>query len=67
MSARYYRCLDCGWRGMRFSSRKPTSRYASKASKRVEVGLFVLAIIVVLLIAIHLASGGDAPPPPPLE
>ncbi len=54
---RFYRCLQCGWRGKEKQTKKPVS---SKMSIWKILGIYALVAFVVLFVAIEVVGVGGA-------
>jgi hypothetical protein len=64
MGFRFYRCQECNWRGMERPVKK-INKYSGKKSIWVIMGIYAMAIFLVLYIVfIVIGVGGISPTPP---
>ena len=61
---RFYRCQECSWRGMERPVKK-INKYSGKKSIWVILGIYALAIFLVLYIVFVVIGVGGTPPIPP--
>jgi len=61
---RIYRCQECSWRGMERTVKK-INKYSGKKSIWIILGIYAMAIFLVLYIVFVVIGVGGTPPIPP--
>jgi len=61
MGYRFYRCQDCSWRGKE-QAKKKKDRFSGKVSLWKVLGLYALAMVIIVYAVFVIVDAGDTPP-----